>query len=146
LKALYFDTSYLVRLYLDDKGCEQVRALAAQGDIASCWHAQAEILCSLHRALREGRLDVEAYQAQRDQFSSDQEAEACQWLPLTDGMLARLDLILGIAPASTFLRAADALHLACAAENGFTEVHSNDRHFLAASPLFGLRGVDVIHE
>jgi predicted nucleic acid-binding protein len=96
--------------------------------------------------LREGRLDVEAYQAQRDQFSSDQEAEACQWLPLTDGMLARLDLILGIAPASTFLRAADALHLACAAENGFTEVHSNDRHFLAASPLFGLRGVDVIHE
>ena len=44
---LYFDTSNLVRLYLDDAGCELVRELAAQNEIASCWHAQAEILCAL---------------------------------------------------------------------------------------------------
>lgn len=80
----YFDTSYLVRLYLRDHGFERVRELTAPATaIASAWHAQAEIVAA-------------------------------------------------------------ALHLACAVENGFTEVHSNDRHFLAAAPLFGLRGVNVI--
>ena len=52
--------------------------------------------------------------------------------------------VIASAPATTFLRAADALRLATAAENGFTEIHSNDKHLIAAAPLFGLRGVNVI--
>ena len=54
-------------------------------------------------------------------------------------MNLRLAKYYRIAPAATFLRASDALHLACAAGNGFTEIYFNDRHFLAAAPLFGLR-------
>jgi predicted nucleic acid-binding protein len=67
-----------------------------------------------------------------------------KWLPVTEAIVDRVESIFASAPASTNLRAADALHLACAAEHGFTEVHSNDRLFLAAAPIFGLKGVNVI--
>jgi predicted nucleic acid-binding protein len=46
-------------------------------------------------------------------------------------------------PRSAALRAGDALH-ATAAEHGFEEIYTNDRHLMAACPHFGLRGVDVI--
>lgn len=141
---IFFDTTYLVRLYLDEKGAEPVRALAETAPVASSWHAQAELLCTFHRAFREGRLDEEAYQAQRGQFASDQAARTFNWLPVTEATLSRLDATLAEAPATTFLRAADALHLACAAEQGFKEVYSNDRHFLAAAALFGIKGINVI--
>jgi predicted nucleic acid-binding protein len=59
-------------------------------------------------------------------------------------VMHRLESVLTSAPAATNIRAADALHLACAAEHGFKEVYSNDRLFLAAAPLFELHGVNVI--
>ena len=141
---IFFDTTYLVRLYLDENGCDAVRALAETNHVVSSWHAQAELLCTFHRAYREGRLDAEGYQTQRSQFLKDQSAAAFIWLPISDATLSRLDRMLADASPTTFLRAADALHLACAAEHGCREVYSNDRHFLAAAPLFGLKGINLI--
>ncbi len=141
----YFDTSYLVRLYLQDRGFEGVRKLAGAGrTIASAWHAQAEIVAAFHRAFREGRLQHGTYLSVLEQFINDSRDGLYHWLPLTDAIQQRLEQFFRKAPGTTFLRAADALHLACAAEHGFTEVYSNDRHFLAVAPLFGLRGVNVI--
>jgi predicted nucleic acid-binding protein len=142
---LYFDTSYMVRLYLEDNGFEAVRKLAAAAStLVSAWHGQAETIAALHRAYREGRFTAERYLFALNQFKEEQHSSHFFWCELTDKVKARLEKAFQSAPSSTFLRSADALHLACAAEYGFKEVYSNDRHFLAAAPCFGLQGLNVI--
>lgn len=143
--APFFDTCYLVRFYLEDTGFEVVRELAGKSrTIAASWHAQAEVVAALHRAARERRMEQTAYQAVLAQFLHDSETGLFDWQPLTDGVQQRLQHVFQKAPPTAFLRAADALHLACAAEHTFRVIYSNDRHLLAAAPLFGLRGVNVI--
>jgi predicted nucleic acid-binding protein len=78
------------------------------------------------------------------QLRGDVAAGAVQFHPIAPSLFDRIESVFLSAPIGTFLRAADALHLACAAENGFAEIHSNDRHLLAAAPLFGLRGMNAI--
>jgi predicted nucleic acid-binding protein len=141
----FFDTSYLVRFYLEDAGFEAVREFAgAERAVAAAWHAQSEVAAALHRAFRERGMEQSAFQAALEQFLDDKQNGLFHWLPLTEGVRKRVEQVFRKAPVSVFLRGADALHLACAAEHGFKDVYSNDRHFLAAAPLFGLRGVNVI--
>lgn len=141
----YFDTSYLVRLYLRDWGFEHVREMAGSAfAVASAWHARVEVIAALHRAFREGRLQPEGYAAALDQFTNDSRDGLYRWLPLNDALQQRLEDFYRNAGPGIFVRAADALHLACAREHGFGEVYSNDRHFLEAAPYFGLRGINII--
>lgn len=145
MKTLYFDSNYLFRLYSSESGAAEVQVLADQAaSLVTAWHGRAEMASILLRKRREAALTDLAVEEIRRQMQDDLDLGAVEFLPLSDSVMTRLEAVLATAPATTNLRAADALHLACAAEHGFTEVHSNDRLFLAAAPLFGLKGVNVI--
>jgi len=141
---IYFDTSYLARLYLADAGWEKVRALARTDRIACALHGKAEAMAAFHRKLRERAFSAAAFAGLMKQFESDCAANAFEWLPLTPNVLARVSRSYATLPSTVHLRAADALHLACAADAGFKELYSNDAHFLSGAHFFGLKGVNVI--
>jgi predicted nucleic acid-binding protein len=141
---LYFDTSYIVRLYVADAGWEKVRALAATDSVACCLHGQAEALGAFHRKFREGTLNQRAFSELLKQFDEDCAASAFTWLPLSPVVLGRVAMAYARLPAMICLRAADAIHLASAAEGRFKEVYSNDTHLLDAASHFGLRGSNIV--
>ena len=141
---IYFDTSYLVRLYYQDPGADAVRALAATDHVSCALHGQAEMIAAFHRKPREGAIRPSAYAALVGQLQAHIEAGAFQWLAQDGDVLARIRKVYEKLPATVFLRAADAVHLATASESGFQIVYSNDAHLLAAAKHFGLEGKNVI--
>lgn len=145
MKQFFFDAAYLGKLHWIERGSSEVLALAATADQIVCsLHGRAEFCSIGFRKVREGLATQVALEGVFAQFNADMASDAIRLLPLTDAILDRIETVFATAPATTYLRAADALHLSTAAEHGFTEVHSNDKHLLAAAPLFGLTGVDVI--
>ena len=141
---IYFDTSYLVRLYYQDPGADRVRALAATDHIACAALGQAEMMGAFHRKLRERAIRPAAYAALVGQVETHIEAGAFQWLGQSEEILLRIRRVYEKLPAAVFLRGADAIHLATAAETGFRIVYSNDAHLLAAAMHFGIEGRNVI--
>jgi predicted nucleic acid-binding protein len=142
--VIYFDTSYIVRLYTEDPGWEQVRELAARDHLACCLHGRAETVSAFHRKFREGVLDRTELRSLLSQFDADCEASAFRWLLLSPAVVSRLTTVIRHLPASTALRAADGVHLACAAENGYESIYSNDRQLLDSAVHFGLKGIDCM--
>lgn len=141
----YFDTSYLLKCYLNEPGSGEVRELAScEGRVACCRFGAMELRAALHRKLREGEIGREAYDAVREQITLDEEQRLWRWLPITGTLVALVLQAFETAPSTSFLRTGDAIHLACARENGFTRIYSNDRHLLDAAGLFGLEGTNVL--
>jgi predicted nucleic acid-binding protein len=142
--VIYFDTSYIARLYFEDAGWEKVRALAATDQVVCCLHGKAEAVAVFHRKFREGLFDVRGLRVLLKQFDDECKAGAFIWLPLSIAVVDRLRRVYDNVPGNVLLRAADALHLACAAENGIKTIYSNDERLLAAAGSFGLIGATVI--
>lgn len=79
---IYFDSSYLMRLYHEDFGFQVVRDLAATDTIACGQHGQAEVIAAFHRKYHEGGLTFVAFRVVLQQFTDEIRGDAFRWLPL----------------------------------------------------------------
>ncbi len=141
---IYFDTCYLARLYFEDPGWEKIRALASTDRLACCINGRAETVAAFHRKFLEGAVSGGDLTTLLRQFDRECELGAFRWLPLSEAVISRLTRVYASLPATVVLRAADALHLACASENGLQQIYSNDDRLLASATLFRLAGMNVI--
>jgi hypothetical protein len=142
---IYWDTSYLAKLYLREAGTDAVfQAFAGQGGIVCAEHGRLELLAAFKRNQREGLLSAAQLETLWEKHEQDQSAGLVEYLPLSSPLIQHACQTLLLLPPSVYVRAADALHLACAADAGLKEIYSHDRHLLAAAPHFKLRGIDVI--
>jgi predicted nucleic acid-binding protein len=145
LSMIYFDTAYLAKCYLNEHGSDEVRELATTREhIACCAIGRLELASTIHRNFREGKITLKQAQLIHGQFDLDEANHLWTWLPVSS------DLLIGAAKKfrsmgeSIYLRASDALHLTCAAEHGFKEIFSNDRHLLSAASAFKIKARNII--
>jgi len=142
---IYFDTAYLAKCYLNEHGSDEVRALASESArVACCAFGRVELAATIHRNLREGRISGAQNKVIWSQFDLDEANHIWTWLPVTPELLAGVVEKFRAMKPSTYLRAADALHLACAVEHGFKQICSNDRHLLFAATAFKITGYNVV--
>lgn len=144
---LYFDAAYIIKCYIPEPGGEAVRELARahKEGLACSIHGRAEFWAAIMRRSREGLLPPKMASTVLRQMEEDEVAGRWVWLPVT---ALEINLVCELLEKNAgkkglVLRAADAMHLASARLNGFTKIHSNDKHLLAAAEAFGLDGVDV---
>ncbi len=142
---IYFDTAYLLKCYVEEPGCEPVRAFARDCERIACSvYGRLELHAALHRKLREGRLTESHLNVVLRQLSVDESVRLWEWLPLTGAVMDAVADTYGGLPPDVFLRTGDAVHLLSAREHGLTEIYSSDRRLLAAAPYVGMTGLDVI--
>jgi len=140
----YLDSAYIAKLYLLEAESEAVRRHASSLKAIACSiHGRLEVSYVFHRKLREGAIDRSGLEARMDQLNSDSLGGYLRWLPAEEGLVqAAAESVRTLRP-NVWLRAADALHLTSARENGFKTLFSNDRHLLAAAKHFGVRATAI---
>jgi predicted nucleic acid-binding protein len=145
--VIYFDAAYIAKCYLNEPDADRVREVAYGADgLASCELARLEFTSILKRHVRERHVTRREMTAILKDFEEDERNGVWQWFGVTSDLLEKTRKAVLDLPTTVFLRAADALHLACAQEHGFREVYTNDSHMLKAARHFHLVGVNVLSE
>ena len=140
----YFDSAYLAKCYLKDPESNKVRELVTRvQQVYSSALCIAEVSCALHRSVRERTITRDEASHLRATFLLDVSTGTMKMIPVTDIILRAVEATVARMPDTVFLRASDAVHLASAQHEGFTEIWSNDRHMLKAASHFGLAGRSV---
>ena len=114
---IYFDSCYFVKLYLMEPDSPPVRTQAEASDgLACCSVGRGEVIATFHRHFRERRLTQRQFRQLAAQVEADLDAGLWTSLPVTSAVVETQARRMALLPANVFLRAADALHLACALE------------------------------
>jgi predicted nucleic acid-binding protein len=143
--VIYLDSTYIIKCYLNEPGSREVLELVQGHDGQACaLHGRVEFWSGVKRHVREGGLPPQRAQEVLLRFIRDESAGIWLFLPVDEALVRTACMRLAALPGEVSCRAADALHLASAADDGFTQIYSNDRHVLLAAPHFGLEGVNVI--
>ena len=144
---IYFDAAYIAKCYLNEPGADRVRAVAYGADgLASCELARLEFASILKRHAREHHVTRREMTAILKEFEEDEKNGVWQWFGVTSELLETARQAILDMPSTVFVRAGDALHLACAEEHGFQAVHTNARHMMRAARSFHVLGVRVLSE
>ena len=142
---IYLDSCYILKCYLTEHGSEEVRDLTQSAEgLASCAIARVEFSAAVHRHQREGKLSVKDAENVFDSFKADEEAGLWQWYGVTLTLLDDVFTSYQSLDTSVFVRTNDAIHLACARQQGFKQIYSNDHRLLGAASAFSLTGINVV--
>jgi predicted nucleic acid-binding protein len=144
LTRLYFDSAYLVKIYIGDADSDKVRKLVTSTEtVCSSALCLAEFACAVLRVRREISVSVSEAAEARLAFLSHIRAGLVTLVPISESILYSVQAVVETLPTTLFLRAGDAIHLASAEREGFSEIWTNDRHMLKAASHFGLTGRSV---
>ncbi len=142
---IYLDSTYIVKCYVNERGTPEVLQLVqSHPGRASSLHGRLEFWAGIHRQVREGNLAPSDAQRVWSRFRQDEVQGLWTFFLMTADLVHKACAVVESLSGSVFIRSGDALHLACAQEQGFAEIYSNDRHLLAAAPHYGLVGKNVI--
>lgn len=143
----YLDTSYIVKCYLNEPGSSNVLSwIEGKTGLCCSLHGRLELWTTLRRHRREGRITEQEFQLVATNIQADEDNAVWTWLNISRNTIfaacRRVETISG----GPVLRSADALHLACASENGFKLVYSHDKLMLASAKHFGLKSIDILED
>ena len=143
---IYFDATFIAKFYLRETESDAVREMlrTTKETIVSSILGKMETEATFHRKLRERELTSSNLRFLHQQFQGDIEEGRVKWFLISQPVIDLVGQTFRMLPANIFLRTVDAIHLATASEAGFKEIYSNDRHLLAAAPLFKLKGINPL--
>jgi uncharacterized protein len=144
LGPLYLDASALVKLYFTEQGSDALDAMIqGRNDLIISDLAITEIVSALSRRRREGILPPSACGRLHRKILADVDAGFYQKIDLTSATHREAERLL-LAVDDIGLRAADALHLACATLADAASIVTYDRRLSAAAIRVGLHSLPML--
>jgi predicted nucleic acid-binding protein len=141
---MFCDSSTLVKYYLNEAESDAVRArLDEAPEVTLSELVRVELMSSLHRAMRDRRIDRAQFLQTSGRFTQDDLRGTWSWLPVDAEVLRYASTLYMQLPEKVVLYAADCIHIATALHNDYDEIYTHDDDQTKAASTLGLRPVRI---